>query len=255
MKSSMTRRMIKNMRDSISPLEINYKLMKKRFILLSLCLVSITYIAWQNDIEAETRKILGAEVNGFKLRLDDDKALVETLWNEFAKEWGKPEKSKDYQVYETNPWKEPTIIYTFHLQISKRPGHTALWLGLDPEKIKRDEYADRSAKVKDILREFGRSVTLYKIQKQIEEAEQATAFLSKQYDQLKKNERTTAKNQELNLERLEKYKKDVITLQTDSAKYVTKMSELSTSIDSVYKEMEALKKIMEMQRERLKKVE
>jgi hypothetical protein len=231
--------------------------MNKYTILLSATLVLIiTAFIWQSsDIEAENRKIFGAEVQGYKLRLGDEKGAVETFWNEYAKEYGKPEKGKEYWVYETNPWKEEGISYAIYVQISQRPGHSSLWMGLDPEKIKKDEYAKKSERVFGVVDEFRKYVILQKIQKQIEEAEQATAFLSKQFDQLKKTERSTAKNQELNLERLEKYKRDVLTLQADSAKYVKKMTELNASIDSVYKEMESLKKILEMQRERIKKIE
>lgn len=215
----------------------------------------LTFGLFLADITQESRKILGADIPGYKLRIEEDKSLIDNLWADFAKGYGKPEKLKGYLAYETNPWKDGEDIYILYHESVKRPGHTALWLGLDPEKIKREHYESKAEKVKDILEDFSRYVQVYKIQKAIDEAEQATAYLSKHYDALKKDERNTAKNQELNLQRLEKYKKDVITLQNDSAKYFNRMIELEQSIDSVYKEMEQLKKILEMQRERLKGVQ
>ena len=71
---------------------------------------------------------------------------------------------------------------------------------------------------------------------------------------MKKDERRTLKNQERTNSRIASYEEKLMTLRKDSTQNAQKLETLSIEIDSLYLEIEEIKKVMESFRQKMDEI-
>ena len=77
---------------------------------------------------------------------------------------------------------------------------------------------------------------------------------SKEYEDLKNDERRNQKYLERTNDRITSYEEKLAELRNDSTQYSQKLNSLSTSIDSLYQELEKVKSVVEAYREKMKEI-
>jgi len=225
-------------------------------IFLTLLLLANTAFAQKVVVKEETQKINGKSIAGYSIVLQAAKDKAESSLLAFLKENGKTENKRTY--YHLREIVFPGIYST---QISLFATTTAdgtqarVWMGVDTTLIEKTVGAKLHDEAQTFLYNFGIKYYRDEVQRQIEEAERATEFTSKNYQKLI-NENTSLAKQLENAKaekiRLEKALESNIKLQEELA---LKLVNNKSDQDSVYLDIESMKKALEVYKRKLGEIE
>jgi hypothetical protein len=199
--------------------------------------------------------LLGVDVEGYEIDLPFSKVKTVESWGNYADDLGKSEETGDHKTYQahfsTEIYSEEILIYS---QIKGNKEQSTIWVGIDPQGIPKDVYPKLQKKMEQFVYDFNITMRRNQAQKKIEESEQAATYLSKEYESLKKEERKTQKDQGRTNSRIESYRAKLIELRTDSTQNNQKLDNLSNEIDSLYLELDRIKKVMEKFRQNMDEI-
>ncbi|ADR22239.1 hypothetical protein MATR_01190 [Marivirga tractuosa] len=227
-----------------------------RFILIfSLLIFQINLSFGQFQTVATEHYVLGVDVEGFEIDLPFSKEKTEESWKEYAKDFGKSEETQSHKTYQTtfktDIYAEEILIFS---QLSGNKQQSTIWVGIDPQGIPKDTYPKLQEEMELFVYDFNIYMRRNQAQKKIDESEQAASYLSKEFESLKKDERRTLKNQERTNSRIASYEEKLMTLRKDSTQNAQKLETLSIEIDSLYLEIEEIKKVMESFRQKMDEI-
>ncbi len=227
-----------------------------RFILIfSLLIFQINFSFGQFQTVATEHYVLGVDVEGFEIDLPFSKEKTEESWKEYAKDFGKSEETQSHKTYQTtfktDIYAEEILIFS---QVRGNKQHSSIWVGIDPQGIPKDTYPKLQEEMEIFVYDFNIYMRRNQAQKKIDESEQAASYLSKEFESLKKDERRTLKNQERTNSRIASYEEKLMTLRKDSTQNAQKLETLSIEIDSLYLEIEEIKKVMESFRQKMDEI-
>lgn len=190
--------------------------------------------------------LLGVDVEGYEIDLPFSKVKTEESWKEYAKNFGKSEETQSHKTYQANfrddIYAEDVLIYS---QITGNKEQSTIWVGIDPQGISKEIYPKLQKEMEQFVYDFNLQMRRNQAQKKIEESEQAASYLSKEYESLKKDERRTLNNQEKTNSRIQSYEEKLVQLRKDSIQNAQKLEILTVKTDSLYIEIEKIKKVME----------
>lgn len=228
----------------------------QRFIILSVFLIfNINLSFAQFQTVATEHYLLGVDVEGYEIDLPFSKEKTEESWKEYANDFGKSEETQSHKTYQTtfktDIHAEELLIYS---QIEGNKEQSTIWIGIDPQGIPKDIYPKLQKEIEQFVYHFNIKMRRNHAQKKIDESEQAASYLSKEYESLKKDERKTQSKQERTNSRIESYEEKLVDLRKDSAQDAQQLETLSSEIDSLYIEIEKIKKVMETFRQKMDEI-
>jgi len=204
-------------------------------------------------VKQEQARIKGNNVRGVQVDLEGTSGEVSNAFNKFLKGYGK--------VKQTDPatLQEPTLdgtAYTTPVYIvTKDNGNTtAAWLGIVESEWKAEDVERVNKALEKMMYDFGVKFYRDKIQVQIDESARALQAVEKQ------TQRLTNENKSLNT-KLDDNKREKIqlekSLENNKLEYETLLKKIALNIkarDSVAVATEQIRKVVEMHKERQRKV-
>lgn len=233
------------------------RILNKSTAILVAFFLLLTSLAQAQNAQPSSRKILGPNIQGYTLQLRYTQDKITGYWKDFMDDRAHAEAdTKGYMTYKGNIWPElhgteSVILYS---RISATQDSCKLWAGADPQGIGKEARDSIQDKTGELLKEFFWYVEKAEIQRLIRESEKATAYVSKQYDKLRKQERKLKEAKEDNSDKLSKYRDYVDNLVKDSATIYQDYDETKHKADSTYKVLENLRQIMEEHRKRVEEL-
>lgn len=229
---------------------------RNKFELIILCLLfSIAALGQKVTTEKQGQKINGEECEGYATTLEGMKEQVATSWSKFLKEFGKPRQGTSFTTIS-----EPALggtVYSkgiIYADIKDKGENTEVWLG-----IKADEWVVNDIDIvkkeleKEVYR-FGIKYYKDKIQAQIDEAQRAFDATTRQ------GQRLVNQNKDLTIQ-LGNNEQEKVKLEErlnanalEHAVLLQKLENNKLATDSVAKAGDQIKKVIELHKERQRKV-
>ena len=227
-----------------------------RYIITTVFLISnLNLSSAQFRTLATEHYLLGVDVKGFEIDLPFSKEKAEESWKNYAKEFGRSEETQSHKTYQstfrTDLYAEEILIYS---QIKGNKEQSTIWVGIDPQGIPKNVYPELQKALEEYVYNFNIKMRTDQAQKKIDESEQAATYLSKEFESLKSEERRNAKNLERTNERIISYEEKLVDLRSDSTQYTQNLKGLKASIDSLYTELEKVKSIVELYKNRMEEI-
>jgi hypothetical protein len=225
--------------------------MKNIYILL-FTLSSFAGFTQTVKVTKETVRLKGESAEGYEVQLDGTSNEVESQLNKYLKSVGKSKKADDAYAYSL-----PLINgknYTSPLYAMVRDkGTGAAWIGIRPTEWTSgtDEI---SKDIEKMLYDFGVNFYKEKIQQQIDESNRALMAVERQQQRLLNQEKdlttrvTDNKNEKIQLERALENNK----LQFESL--TKKLAQNKKDQDSIAIANDQIKKVIEMQKEKQRRI-
>lgn len=229
---------------------------RNKFDLTLLCFLIAAITAYSQKVttEKESQKVNGDEAQGFATMLEGKKDEVVISWNKFLKEFGKPKGTGVISI------SEPALggtVYPkgiIYADIRDKGDNTQVWLGLkESEWVVNDIEIVKKDLEKEVYR-FGIKYYKDKIQAQIDEAIRAHDATTRQ------SQRLVNQNKDLNMQ-LGNNEQDKIKLEErlqsntlEHAVLLQKIENNKLAQDSVKDATEQIKKVIELHKERQRKV-
>lgn len=205
-------------------------------------------------VKKEQTRIKNDYADGFEVELQGTSEEIETALTKLMKSFGKTKTSDNFIVVG-----EPIIQerkYTAPVYgVNKQLGNIlSVWIGFKSDDFSKDDVEIMNRDIEKLLHDFGVNFYREKIQKQIDESTRAAEAVAKQQQRLQNQNRT------LNT-RLDDNKREKTQLENglikNKAEFETLTKNLAKNLkdqDSVAIAGEQIKKVIEMQREKQKKV-
>jgi len=227
-----------------------------RNILLATFFIINLNLSWaQFQTVATEHYLLGVDVKGFEIDLPFSKEKAEESWKEYAKDFGKSEETQSHKTYQTtfriDIYPQEVLIFS---QLKGNKEQSTIWAGIDPQGIPKDKYSELQKAMEEFIYNFNIKMRTDLAQKKIDESEQAATYLSKEFENLKKDERKNERNLERTNERILSYEEKLKELRSDSSQYSQNLKSLKSAIDSLYIELEKVKSIVETYKNRMEEI-
>jgi hypothetical protein len=226
----------------------------KKFALILFIAVSFPMLAQSVKVSKETARIKGESVEGYAVELEGTPEDITVAYTKYIRSFAKLKMGANPITTSEVVIKGASYKSPIYALVKEKDARGVAWIGL-----KESEWNDDAEKVSKeferILYNFGVKYYRDKIQAQIDESVRALQAVEKQQQRLvteNKNLNTRLENNEKEKVQLEK-SLDVNKL--ENLNLLTKIEQNKKSQDSVTVAAEQIKKIVEMHKERQKKVE
>ena len=224
-------------------------MMVVKIFFFSLLIAPLASIAQAVDVKQETAWIDGAKMNGFQVDLVGSSEEVKTSLSRFLKSIGKPKTSGDhFEILEPTiaGKKSVDILYATSKTLGKT---TAAWLGSSAS-----EATGPDREIQRLVYDF--AVTFYreKIQLQIDESLRALQAVEKQQLRLINQHKDLNNKIDNNGKEKIALEKALVQNKADLEDLTRKLVSNGQAQDSVAVAAEQIRKIVEMHRERQRKV-
>jgi hypothetical protein len=223
---------------------------------LGLILFFVSAQAQTITTKKQNEKVKGESVEGFAIELDGKMSDVSSPWSKFLKEIGHVKLFSSQPVVITEPNFNGTtypkgIIYA---HIFESGNQTRIWLGILPKEWEEKDLEFANKQLEKLVYQFGVRFNRDKVQRQIDEAQEAADAVEKQKQRLinqNKDMSSQLANNEKEKIQLEK-SMDSNKLENEALKI--KLDKNKKAQDSLANAGIQIKKIMETHKERLRKI-
>jgi hypothetical protein len=205
-------------------------------------------------VKKETARVKGENLAGFEVELTGKPADVEESFSKFLKALGKGKQTDNVITLA-----EPTVggkKYTFPVYgVTKDKGNTAAaWIGLKDSEWPKDESGKVIPELEKLIKEFGVKFYRDQIQLQIDESTRASQAVEKQQQRLvTENKSLTTKLEDNKREKIQ-LDKSLQANVVENGSLLKKLEKNKHDQDSVAVAGEQIKKVVEMHKERQRKV-
>lgn len=229
---------------------------RNKFELIAFCLlISLTALGQKVTTEKQSQKINGEESEGFATSLEAKKDEVATSWSKYLKEFGKVKQGTSYTSI-SEPALGGTVYKTgiIYADIKDKGEAIQVWLG-----IKENEWQVNDIEIvkKDLEKEvyrFGIKFYKDKIQAQIDEAQRAHDATTRQSQRLVNQNKDLTIQLSNNEQEKVKLEERLQANNLEHAVLIQKIENNKLAQDSVVQATEQIKKVIEMHKERQRKV-
>jgi hypothetical protein len=228
--------------------------MKKLVFIILIITIHSQLIAQRVIVEAATEKVKSSQVDGYQSKMDANKKELQDAWLKFAKNIGKSKSSGD--VIEINDVVIDGEIYagkTVYSKIIENERSTTIWMGIR-EKDWDENYTKVEPFMERLVKEF--SVRFYqeRIMAEIGESEKALRFAERQQSKtLNENNDLKMKLEENEREKLQ-LERSLNNNQLQNQVIKQKIENNTKTQDSLSVSLEKIKRMIEMQRERMRQI-
>ena len=226
--------------------------------MLVLCLSAVMSPALAQKVttEKKSQKVNGDESEGFATLLEGKQEDIDVSWNKFLKEFGKPKSGSGTFMVINEPALGGTVYPKgiIYADIKDKGENTEVWLGIKEEDwVVNDMGIVRRDLEKEVYR-FGIIYYKDKIQEQIDEAQRAHDATTRQ------SQRLVNQNKDLNIQlgnnEQEKIKLEE-RLQSNALEHAVLLQKIENNKlaqDSVMSATEQIKNVIELHKDRQRKV-
>jgi hypothetical protein len=217
-------------------------------------LISLSAVAQTVKVTSKSNRIKGNACAGFSLDLDGKADDVENSLARFLKDYGKPRSTTDY-VSVTGPTLGRNTYdgKTFYGTVTGDDSKAQVWIGVDTTEWKSSSGAALE-RIEKMTYQFG--VTFYKekIQKEIDESQRAFDATEKQKTRLTNQNRDLYLRLGNNEQEKTQLEKQLQSNSLEHAVLLQKIENNKKSQDSVANAGVQIKKVLDAQKEKQKKV-
>ena len=218
--------------------------------------IAIAAQAQTVTVKKSSEKIKGENAEGFSTELEDKRDAVNSAWTKFIKDIGKTKLMPSDPVTITEPAfggtvYEKGILYT---TVKGKGETTSVWLGLKPEEWVVNDMSIVNRELEKLVHQFGVYYYRDKIQGQINEAQQAFDAVEKQKQRLTNQTREYTIKVGSNEQEKIQLEKSIEVNKLEHAVLLQKIENNKKSQDSIAIAGEQIKKVIELHKERQRKV-
>ena len=226
--------------------------------LLSICLGMIisTGVFGQNyDIKKESQRINNKKYSGVSSVVEADLSKVEPYWIDYIKENGKARRKRNYyQLSEFSIQDMGIDTLTYATRVEASGQNSLIWIAPLLNDLEEEDISTLNTDLEKILKMATRGYYVSEVQKRIDDAEAAATSVSKNHQKLiYEGEKLV-----IDLEGAEELKADLIARLEETELKIRVLNQQiidnKVAVDSVYNDLEQVKKVIETHKESLKKI-
>lgn len=228
--------------------------MKKLTILLILCVTFHAY-AQKVTVNKKSEKIKSESAEGYSTALEGKKEDVAAAFGRFLKNLGKIKSGNDYQFVE-GPALGGTVYSTgiVYAQTEGNEEKTSVWLGINAAEWTVNDITLVENQLEKLVYQFGIKFYRDKIQAQIDEGVQAANAVVRQQQRLTNQNKDLTIKLSNNAQQKIQLEKSLEANKLENLVLLQKIENNKKSQDSVRQAGEQIKKVIEMHKERQRKV-
>ncbi|GAB1446521.1 MAG: hypothetical protein KF860_02110 [Cyclobacteriaceae bacterium] len=229
---------------------------RNKFELITISLlISIAALGQKVTTEKQAQKINGEESDGFSTALEGKKETVIISWNKFLKDFGKLKQGARFTSI-SEPALGGTVYKTgvIYADIKEKGENVEVWLGIKEGEWQVNDIDIVKKDLENEVYQFGIKYYKDKIQAQIDEAQRAFDATTRQSQRLVNQNKDffiqLANNEQDKVKLEERLKANAL----EHAVLLQKLENNKLAQDSVVQASEQIKKVIELHKERQRKV-
>jgi hypothetical protein len=230
-----------------------FKILKS---LLLICIISLSIFASAQTIvvKKETARVKSQSAEGFEVELQSTYDEAESALEKQMKSFGKVKQVENYWVVSA-PTIQGTAYTTPVYGITKQVGNViSIWVGLITSEWNQNDSEVASKDIESVLRSFGVNFHRDKIQKQIDESLRASQAVDRQQQRLANQNRDLNSKVEDNKREKIELEQSLVNNKIELETLLKKLEKNKKDQDSVAVAGEQVRKVVEMHRERQRKI-
>jgi len=220
--------------------------------------IALSAPAWSQTVavKKQNEKVKGESLEGFAIELDGKISEVNSLWSKFLKEVGRVKLFSSQPVVITEPNFNGTIypkgiIYAHIFESGEK---TRVWLGLTAKEWEEKDVDFANKQLEKLMYQFGIRFNRDKVQRKIDETQEAADAVEKQKQRLI-NQGKDMTYQLVNNEKEKiQLEKSMESNKLENEALKIKLERNKKAQDSLTNAAIQIKKVMESQTERLRKI-
>ena len=228
---------------------------KFSFLLICLCISTAALAQLTVVVKSKSEKINGASAEGYSSELQGKKEDVASAWSKFLKDIGKV-KNPGGTITITEPAIGATVYPKgiLYAAVEGNEENATVWLGLNKEEWVVNDITIVTTELEKLVYRFGVKFYRDQIQKQIDEAQQASDAVDKQKQRLLNQNKDLVNKLSNNEQQKIQLEKSLETNKLDHLVLLQKIENNKKSQDSVANAGVQIKKVVETHKERQRKV-
>lgn len=188
----------------------------KKIMMVALFMISASvWMIGQGVSEGEMTMSLGKQ-NVYSVDIDGaDEDMVEDVWKDFVKDFGKTKRNKKAKEYYTVGAKVPMIagsdVIDLYINFEERVGHTTanLWVDLGGGFVNSNEHPGEAKGAEEFLAQFYLAVKKKAITEEMEKQEKELKNLNKDLEKLEDKNKDYHSDIEKAKQKIEEAEKDI----------------------------------------------
>lgn len=225
----------------------------KKFLSIGLFLTSSVLCAQTVTVTKSQQRVKGENAFGYSTSLDAVKGEVNASLLKYMRTFGKPKQQDDLIVVPETTLNGQTFAKPLYAIVTGAGAAAKAWIGVSLKDWSADS-ANVPTQLEGFVKTFGVNFYRDKIQAQIDEAQQAVEAVDKQQQRNLNENKTLQQKIANNKNEYEQLKKALQNNRADSVSLFLKLDENQKSKDSLQMVSEKVKKALEFQKERQRKV-
>lgn len=226
---------------------------KKFFILFIPLLISAYAGAQTVKVKKEKSTVKGESMEGYSVELQGTGADVSASFGKYLKTIGKTRQGEFFTVTEPNI-NGLTYTQPIYGTANENGKSATAWLGFNSAGMEKEDAAKLDKELEKLMKEFGVRFYRDKIQLQIDESMRATQAVEKQKQRLlNENKNLSAKLEDNKREKIQ-LEKSIVENKTEHETLLRRIEQNKKAQDSVAIAAEQIKKVVELHKEKQRKV-
>jgi hypothetical protein len=226
---------------------------KKFFILFIPLLISAYAEAQTVKVKKEKSTVKGESMEGYSVELQGTGAEVNTSFGKYLKTIGKTKQSDFITVSEPNI-NGLAFTQPLYATANENGKSATAWLGTNASAMPKEDAQKLDKELERLMKEFGVKFYRDKIQEQIDESIRATQAVEKQKQRLLNENKSLGGKLEDNKRQKVQLEKAIVNNKLEHENLLRRIEQNKKAQDSVAIAAEQIKKVVEMHKEKQRKV-
>ena len=228
-------------------------LSKKFFILFIPLLISGYAEAQTVKVKKEKSTVKGESMEGYSVELQGTGAEVSSSFGKYLKTIGKTKQGDFFTVSEPNI-NGLTSTQPLYGTANENGKSATAWLGMNASSMPKADAEKLDKELEKLMKEFGVKFYRDKIQVQIDESTRATQAVEKQKQRLLNENKSLSGKLEDNKREKIQLEKSIVDNKAEYQNLLIRIEQNKKAQDSVAIAAEQIKKVVEMHKEKQRKV-
>jgi hypothetical protein len=226
---------------------------KKFFILFIPLIISAYADAQTVKVKKEKSTVKGESMEGYSVEVQGTGSEVTASLGKFLKTIGKTKQSDFFTVTEPNI---NGLVYTqpIYATANENGKSATAWIGVNPSAMSKEDAAKLDKELEKLMKDFGVKFYRDKIQVQIDESTRATQAVEKQKQRLLNENKSLSTKLENNKREKIQLEKSIVDNKSEHESLLKRIEQNKKAQDSVAIAAEQIKKVVEMHKEKQRKV-
>ncbi|RAW03036.1 hypothetical protein DQQ10_02755 [Pseudochryseolinea flava] len=227
----------------------------KKVIVLALAIsISVAGSSQTVKVKKESAGVKNQSVAGYIVTLDGALADVTNSFSKYLKGYGKVKQNDVITVSEPTVMGIKYISSLYGITQEKGNATTSVWLGFDRSTLTKEQVTTLEKELENVLHDFGVQYYRSKIQVQVDESSRAYQAVERQQQKLSNESKSLATRLEDNKREKAQLEKSLEANKAEHEALLKKIEKNKQDQDSVVQAGVQVKKIVEMHREKQRKV-